>query len=218
MNSFLRRSVPTALLAGGALLAGAGVAGAQVPLPGADGLPTGGLPTGGVDTVSGAPDALCNGPLAMVSDLTPVCEVAGNDNVQVGDAGRVVPRSADGADQEEGAVNIDLQSDEEPESCDGPGEPECEADIDEQGPQGPGCEPCTPSTEGTTTTSTTAPPSTETTVTTTPPTSVMSNTPPAEELPRTGSTVAPFVVGGAVLLLLGVGLVTATKRPALWRR
>jgi LPXTG-motif cell wall-anchored protein len=216
MNSFLRRSVPAALLAGGALLAGAGAAGAQVPLPGG-GLPTGALPTGGVDSVSGASDALCNGPLAMVSDLTPVCEVAGNDNIQVGDAGRVVPRSDEGADQEEGAVNIDLQGDEEQEPCDGPGQPECEGDIDEQGPQGPDCEQCTPTTEGTTT-STTAPPSTETTVTTTPPTSVMSNTPPAEELPRTGSTVAPFVVAGAVLLLLGVGLVTATKRPALWRR
>jgi LPXTG-motif cell wall-anchored protein len=212
MNSFLRRSVPAALLAGGALLAGAGVAGAQVPLPGADG-----LPTGGVDSVTDAPAALCSGPLAMLSDLGGVCGVATQDQVQVGEAGQVVPRAATGADeQDEHAVNIDLEGDEEPAPCDGPGQPECEGDIDEQGPQGD-CEECTSTTEGTTT-STTAPPSTETTVTTTPPTSVMSNTPPAEELPRTGSTVAPFVVGGAVLLLLGVGLVTATKRPALWRR
>lgn len=214
MNSFLRRTVPAALLAGGTLLAGAGAAGAQVPLPGA-----GGLPTGGVDSVTDAPAALCSGPLAMISDLSGVCGVATEDQVQVGDAGQVVPRAATGAEEGEHAVNIDLEGQEDPMPCDGPGQPDCEGDIDEDGPEGPDpdCEECTPTTEGTTTT-TEDPPITETTVTTTPPTSVVSETPPAEELPRTGSTVAPFVVAGAALLLLGVGLVTATKRPALWRR
>src|SRR5919108_2716552 len=93
MNSFLRRTVPAALLAGGALMvATAGAAGAQVPVPGADA-----LPTGGVDSLSGAPAALCSGPLGAISGLSGVCDVAKEDQVQVGDTSRVLP-TADGSE------------------------------------------------------------------------------------------------------------------------
>lgn len=215
MNSFLRRTVPTALLAGGALLAGAGAAGAQVPVPG--GLPTDGLPTGGVDSLSGAPAALCDGPLAAVTSSSPLCEVAGNDNVQLGDAGSVVPASdASVEPQGDPRAIVDIQGDEEPEPCDESG--------DCQKPEEP-CDECSPTTEPPTTEPptteppTTEPPTTEPPTTEPPTTQVVSEQPPAEELPRTGSTVAPFVVAGAVLLLLGAALVTfSSKGTALWRR
>jgi LPXTG-motif cell wall-anchored protein len=211
MNSFLRRTVPAALLAGGALMvATAGAAGAQVPVPGADG-----LPTGGVDSLSGAPAALCSGPLGVVSGLSGVCDVAGEDQVQVGDAGRVTP-AADASEAQEqqpqGAVNVDLQGDEEPEPepwCDGEEPGDCEVPEDEP------CEQCPPATV------TTLPPTSETTVTTVattaPPTTHVAAAAPAEELPRTGSTVAPFAIAGAALVALGAALV-ASKRFALGRR
>ena len=204
MNSFLRRTVPAALLAGGALMvATAGAAGAQVPVPGADG-----LPTGGVDSLSGAPAALCSGPLGAISGLGGVCDVAKDDQVQMGDG--VLPASDQSADEatdqsqveRQNAVDIDLEGDEEPEP---------EFPVDEP------CDVCTATSETTVPTT----PSSETTVTTVatsaPPTTQVAAVPPAEELPRTGSTVAPFAVAGAALLAVGAALV-ATKRFALGRR
>lgn len=219
MNSFLRRTVPAALLAGGALMVGAaGAAGAQVPVPGADG-----LPTGGVDSLSSAPSALCSGPLSALNDLSGVCEVAGEDQVEVGDAAGVVPRSgaseAAGASEEapEGMVNVDLEGDEEPEpgDCEGEGETEdCDIPKDNDEP----CDECPTTTETTVPPQeTTVPPSSETTVTTAPPTTHVAAVPPAEELPRTGSTVAPLAIAGAALLAVGVALV-ASRRFALGRR
>jgi LPXTG-motif cell wall-anchored protein len=222
MNSFLRRTVPAALLAGGALMvATAGAAGAQVPVPGADG-----LPTGGADSLSGAPAALCTGPLGAISGLSGVCDVAGDDQVQVGEASQVLPTADATADesqaqeQPQSAVNVDLQGDEEPEPqpCNG-GEPgDCDVPEEEPcdgcpPPEEP-CEECPPH-------ETTMPPTSETTVTTVtttaPPTTHIAAAPPAEELPRTGSTVAPFVVAGAALLAVGTALV-ASKRYAIGRR
>src|SRR5919108_1030479 len=214
MNSFLRRTVPAALLAGGALMvATAGAAGAQVPVPGADA-----LPTGGVDSLSGAPAALCSGPLGAISGLSGVCDVAKEDQVQVGDAGqatRVLP-TADASDQSQAqeqpdsAVNVELQGDEEPEPCAGEEPGDCDVPEDEP------CDECQPPTS-----ETTMPPTSETTVTTVattaPPTTQVAAAPPAEELPRTGSTVAPFAIAGAALLALGAALV-ASKRYALGRR
>jgi LPXTG-motif cell wall-anchored protein len=216
MNSFLRRTVPAALLAGGALMvATAGAAGAQVPVPGADA-----LPTGGVDSLSGAPAALCSGPLGALNSLSGVCEVAGEDQVQVGDAGgaasRVLPtadestESADESQAPQYPVNVDLQGDEEPVPCDSEVPGDCDV------PEEP-CDECPTTTVTVPPTTPTVPPSSETTVATTPSTSVMAATPPAEELPRTGSTVTPFVVAGAALLALGAALV-ASKRFALGRR
>jgi LPXTG-motif cell wall-anchored protein len=214
MNSFLRRTVPAALLAGGALMvATAGAAGAQVPVPGADG-----LPTGGVDSVSDAPAALCTGPLGAISGLSGVCDVAGEDQVQVGETSQVLPTADEAADeaqaqeQPQSAVNVDLQGDEEPEPepCDGAEPGDCDVPDDEP------CDECQPPTS-----ETTMPPTSETTVTTVtttaPPTTHVSAAPPAEELPRTGSTVAPFAIAGAALLALGAALV-ASKRYAVGRR
>lgn len=220
MNSFLRRTVPAALLAGGAMMvATAGAAGAQVPVPGAGG----GLPTGGVDSLSGAPSALCSGPLSALSGLSGVCEVAGEDNVEVGSPGQVLPQAATQDSQESAdeqyPVNVQLNGDhEEPEAEDGPGncygEPE-DCDVPEEEP----CEACPTTTETTVPQQeTTVPPSSETTVTTAPPTTQVAAMPPAEEeLPRTGSTVAPFVVAGAALVAVGIALV-ASRRFALARR
>jgi LPXTG-motif cell wall-anchored protein len=237
MNSFLRRTVPAALLAGGAVLvATAGAAGAQVPLPTdglpTDGLPTEGLPTGQVDSLSSAPSSLCSGPLSALSDLSDVCDLTGEDQVQIGDSG-VVPTSSessesgDQTEQPESVANVDLQSDERSEhDCDEPGDDEWADDepgeCDEGDHGDKPCDECPPSTEPPTTEPptteppTTEPPSTEP-PTTAPPTTQVAASQPAEELPRTGSTTTPIVVAGASLLALGAGLV-ATKRMALGRR
>src|SRR3990170_3443623 len=125
MNSFLRRTVPAALLAGGALMvATAGAAGAQVPVPGADA-----LPTGGVDSLSGAPAALCSGPLGALNSLSGVCDVAGEDQ-----------------------VHVDLQGDEEPEPCDSDVPGDCDVPEDE-------CDECPTTTVTVPPTTPTVPPS-----------------------------------------------------------
>ncbi|HEY8523798.1 MAG TPA: LPXTG cell wall anchor domain-containing protein [Acidimicrobiales bacterium] len=212
MNSFLRRTVPAALLAGGAMMVAAGPAGAQVPLP------TDGLPTGGVDSLASAPSALCDGPLAALNSLSGICEVAGEDQIQVGNGAGVLPRSGEQSAQEAEAsaemqypVNIQLNGEEEPG---------CAAEGDCEVPEQP-CDHCpttTVTTEPPATTETTAPPETpETTVPEAPPSSAAPQPPAEQELPRTGSTVAPFVVAGAALVAVGAALV-ASRRFALGRR
>ena len=118
--------------------------------------------------------------------------------------------SADESQAPQYPVNVDLQGDEEPVPCDGEVPGDCDV------PEEP-CDECPTTTVTVPPTTPTVPPSSETTVATTPSTSVMAATPPAEELPRTGSTVTPFVVAGAALLALGAALV-ASKRFALGRR
>jgi LPXTG-motif cell wall-anchored protein len=202
MNSFLRRTVPAALLAGGALMvATAGAAGAQVPMPDGEALPV-------------PPPALCSGPLAAISALSEVCgtgsqvtpqEAVAVDGAQVGsvnesitDADQVQPRSMAQVEPLAAAQAPD------PDPCDAG---DCEPDDDSP------CDECEPEVTVPVTETTAAP---ETT-TTAPPTTEMPAAPVAQELPRTGSTVSTFAVAGAALLALGAALV-ATKRFALGRR
>jgi LPXTG-motif cell wall-anchored protein len=231
MNSFLRRTVPAAFLAGGILLGGAGAAGAQLPV---DLLGTGGaqgsalldrtvsmLTAAGGDAASAGAGLDGGGVAGLGGGVVPLAEDTVN---QVSDTASGATEAVEDASAVTGQVEqvaaqsgvAEVRTQAAAQACPGGACPEAPAPpAPPAPPECPGCEPpvdcCEP-----TTTVTTAPP-VETTVTTAAHPTTTPEHIVQQELPRTGSTVAPWVAAGAGLLLVGGALLGFARKGALHR-